>query len=98
MSNVLGAGQNVEMASLTQNGSSFGQANDPNAILNECREIGNGIDQIEDSLKEFERFRQGSLHAADSSATNQDIDRMSSEIMNMYRTFAGRIKALKQQP
>ncbi|CRK26260.1 hypothetical protein BN1708_014441 [Verticillium longisporum] len=40
-----GAGSNVEMAPLAQNAGSFGQG-DPNAILNECRSIDSGIDEV----------------------------------------------------
>jgi len=94
-------GQNVEMAPLTQHGSSFGTASDPNAILNECREIDKGIDAIEDSLQTLKSLQQRSLDDPDSSVnsqTNRQLDTMSSETMTMYRNFAGRIKAIKQQP
>lgn len=89
------------MASLTQNGSSFGQANDPNTILNECREIDNGILAIENNLELLEKLQQRVIDDPDSSATskaNNNLNDLSTETMDMYRNFAGRIKAIKQQP
>ena len=74
---------------------------DPNAILNECREIDRGIAAIEESLKNLESLQQRSLDDPDSSAqskTNRELDTMASNTMNMYRNLAGRIKAVKQQP
>ena len=96
----VGQGQNVEMASLAQNGSQFGRGSDPNAILNECREIDKGIDEIKASLANLATLQNRSLIETDSSAqsqTNRQLDAISSETMGMYRNFAGRIKAIKQQ-
>jgi syntaxin 1B/2/3 len=90
------------MAPLTQNGSSYGsERSDPNAILNECREIDKGIYSIERTLENLKSLQQRSLDDPDSSAnsaTNKQLDSMSSETMTMYRNFAGRIKTIKQQP
>ncbi|OBT86297.1 hypothetical protein VE02_05595 [Pseudogymnoascus sp. 03VT05] len=94
-------GQNVELEPLAQNGQQFGHQQDPNAILNECREIDKGIDAIERNLETIRMLQQRALDDPDSSqqsATNSQLDSMSSETMTMYRSFAGRIKALKQQP
>lgn len=88
-------GQNVEMASLG------GRQQDPNAILNECRAIDKGIDAIEQNLENLRMLQQRSLDDPDSSqqsATNRQLDAMSTETMGMYRNFAGRIRAIKQQP
>jgi syntaxin 1B/2/3 len=94
-------GQNVEMAPLAQNGQQFGRQQDPNAILNECREIDRGVDAIERQLENLKMLQQRSLDDPDSSqqsATNRQLDALSSETMTMYRNFAARVKALKQQP
>jgi syntaxin 1B/2/3 len=94
-------GQNVEMAPLAQNGSQFGRQQDANAILNECREIDKGIDTIERNLENLKMLQQRSLDDPDSgaqSSTNRQLDALSSETMTLYRNFAGRIKAIKQQP
>ncbi|KAL5347589.1 hypothetical protein ACLOAV_006997 [Pseudogymnoascus australis] len=74
---------------------------DPNAILNECREIDKGIDSIERNLETIRMLQQRALDdpdASQQSATNSQLDAMSSKTMTMYRSFAARIKTLKQQP
>jgi syntaxin 1B/2/3 len=89
------------MAPLTQNGGSFGRAGDPNAILNETREIDKGIDAIAVNLNQLTALQQRSLDDPDSSeqsATNRQLDAMSAQTMTLYRNFAARIKAIKQQP
>jgi t-SNARE complex subunit (syntaxin) len=99
--NTLSPGQNVELEPLAQNGQQFGHQQDPNAILNECREIDKGIDAIERNLDTIRMLQQRALDDPDSSqqsATNSQLDSMSSETMTMYRSFAARIKSLKQQP
>lgn len=91
----LATGHNVEMEPLT------GGRADPNAILNECREIDRGIDAIKGMLERLQAMQQRALDDPDSSAqsaTNRQLDELSSETMTMYRNFAGRIKAIKQQP
>jgi len=97
-----GQGQNVEMDSLTQNGGQYGrQQSDPNRILNECREIDKGIDEIEQSLSNLATLQQRSLDDPDSSMnsqTNRQLDAISTDTMGMYRNFAGRIKTIKQNP
>ena len=89
------------MAPLAQNGQQFGRQNDPNAILNGCREIDRGIDEIEEKLAKLINLQKHSLNDVESSAksaTNQELDRLSTETMSMYRELAGRLKSIKQQP
>lgn len=89
------------MAPLTQNGGSFARQADPNAILNECREIDRGIDSIDNQLNKLRIVQQRSLDDPDSSmnsATNQQLDALGADAMTSYRNLAGRIKAIKQQP
>ncbi|KFX99918.1 hypothetical protein V490_01569 [Pseudogymnoascus sp. VKM F-3557] len=74
-----------------------GLQQDPNAILNECREIDKGIDSINDKLDTLCTLQQRALddpNASQQSATNSQLG---SETMTMYRSFAARIKTLKQQ-
>lgn len=95
------SGQNVELTPLAKNGQQFGRQQDPNAILNECREIDKGIDTIERNLENIRMLQQRALDDPDSSqqsATNRQLDTISSETMTMYRSFAARIKTIKQQP
>ncbi|KAL5346711.1 hypothetical protein ACLOAV_008418 [Pseudogymnoascus australis] len=78
-----------------------GRQQDPNAILNECREIDKGLDSIERNLETIRMLQQRALDdpdASQQSATNSQLDAKSSETMTMYRSFAARIKTLKQQP
>ena len=99
--NRLIAGQNVEMEPLTGGSSHSPERRDPNAILNELRQIDQGIDSIRRNLNDLSHLQQRALDDPDSSAdsqNNQQLDTIASETMTMYRSFAGRVKALKQQP
>ncbi|MCJ1466886.1 Plasma membrane t-SNARE, secretory vesicle fusion [Pseudocyphellaria aurata] len=89
-------GDDVEMRPLN------GQAaqRDPNAILNECREIDRGIDSIERNLERLRFLQTRAIDDPDASQgtqTNRELDNLSTETMTMYRNFGGRIKAIKQQ-
>ena len=73
---------------------------DPNAILNECRSIDTGIDSIQRNLERLRFLQQRAIDdpdASQSTATNRELDTLSSETMTLYRNFGGRIKAIKQQ-
>ena len=88
------------MASLAQNASSFGQG-DPNAILNECRSIDQGIDQIENNLNQLRMLQDRSLNDADTSggsSTSRQLDALSSETMSMYRELTERVRQVKSSP
>ena len=65
---------------------------DPNAILNECRDIDRGIDSIHRNLDQLR-----SLHRTLDTKNNREIDSLSSETMTMYRSFTARIKTIKSQ-
>ena len=73
---------------------------DPNAILNECRSIDTGIDSIQRNLERLRFLQQRAIDdpdASQSTATNRELDTLSSDTMTLYRNFGGRIKAIKQQ-
>lgn len=73
---------------------------DPNAILNECRSIDTGIDGIQRNLERLRFLQQRAIDdpdASQSTATNRELDTLSSDTMTLYRNFGGRIKAIKQQ-
>lgn len=75
-------------------------ARDPNAILNECRDIDRGIDSIERNLERLRFLQTRAIDDPDASQgtqTNREIDALGSETMTMYRNFGARIKAIKQQ-
>lgn len=100
-----GSGNNVEMAPLAQNAGGFSQG-DPNAILNECRDIDQGIDQIERNLSQLRLLQDRSLNDTDTStgsATSRQLDGLSAETMSMYRGLTERVRTIKssrdgQQP
>ena len=73
---------------------------DPNAILKECRSIDKGIDSIETNLERLRFLQQRAIDDPDASQgtqTNRELDSLSSETMTLYRSFAARIKCIKQQ-
>lgn len=81
----------------------YGQAagRDPNAILNECKELDRGIDSIGHNLERLRALQRQSLEDTDASPKsqiNREIDSLNSSTMTMYRSFGQRIKAIKQQP
>ena len=94
------AGSSVEMAPLAHNGASVGRT-DPNAILNECRDIDRGIDDIEKNLEQLRMLQQRTLDDADassSSAANRQLDSLSSETMAHYRALTERVRTVKSNP
>ena len=73
---------------------------DPNAILNECRDIDRGIDSIQRNLERLRFLQQRAIDDPDASQgtqTNRELDTLSSDTMTLYRSFAARIKTIKSQ-
>lgn len=73
----------------------------PNAILDECREIGHSIDLLERSNEEICAVQQRVLNDADSSSSseaNVQLQTMSSDIMTLCRQLTERVRALKSNP
>jgi syntaxin 1B/2/3 len=88
------------MEPLAQNGSSFGHGN-PNAILNECRDIDRGIDTVEQNLEQLRMIQQRTLDDADSSgssAANRQLDSLSADTMSLYRELTERVRTIKSSP
>lgn len=88
------------MAPLAQNAGSFAGGN-PNHILNECREIDRGIDDVERNLEQLRMIQKRTLDDADgssSSAANRQLDALSSETMALYRSLTERIRTIKSSP
>lgn len=88
------------MASLAQNASSFAQG-DPNAILNECRDIDRGIDQIDANLNQLRMLQERSLTEADTSSgssTSRQLENLSAQTMDMYRELTDRVRKVKSNP
>jgi len=94
-------GQNVEMASLTQNGSQFGRQGDPNAILNECREVDSGINEIENTLQDLKTLQKLYLNDSDTSPkskTLRNVELKEAQIMQMTKNLVDKVKSIKQKP
>ncbi|KAL6863112.1 hypothetical protein ACO1O0_003356 [Amphichorda felina] len=94
------AGSGVEMAPLAQHGASVGRT-DPNAILNECRDIDRGIEGILHNLDQLRALQQRTLDDADASSTsaaNRQLDSLSAETMVDYRTLTERVRQVKSNP
>ena len=73
---------------------------DPNAILNECREVDRGIDSIQRNLDRLRFLQQRAIDDPDASQgtqTNRELDSLSTDTMTLYRSFAARIKNIKSQ-
>lgn len=73
---------------------------DPNAILNECRDMDKAIDDIERNLDTIRFYQQRAIDDTDanqSTKSNRELDALSSETMQKYRDIAARIKAIKQR-
>ncbi|KAK3319736.1 t-SNARE [Cercophora scortea] len=95
---------NVEMAPLAQNAGSFGgggSGGDPNAILNECRDVDRSIDEIESNLNQLQALQTRALGDADTSSassTSRQLDALSADTMSMYRSLTDRVRKIKSNP
>ena len=69
---------------------------DPNAILNNCREVGKVIDELEGRLRELQRVQR--QFTSGTGSTNKEIDAMGADMMATYRALAERVKRIKSQP
>ncbi|CAI6335873.1 unnamed protein product [Periconia digitata] len=82
----------VEMQPYGQNGG----AADPNAILNECREVDRALDQLDNQLDNLERTFKQVLARPD--MPSGEITNLSSQIMTGYRALVTRVKNIKSKP
>jgi len=87
---------NVEMSSLQKPGSL--DRSDPNAILNECRDIDRGIDQVQDNVESLRRLQDRSLIEADATSTRREMDNISSMTMASFRELTDRVRMVKSVP
>ncbi|KAL7927188.1 t-SNARE [Trichoderma austrokoningii] len=93
-------GSTVEMAPLTQNAGSMARE-DPNAIRNECRDISNGVRQVESSLEQIKVLQSRVLSDVDSSSSsqsNRQLDALTTETTATYRSLVERVRAVKSKP
>ncbi|EMC94567.1 hypothetical protein BAUCODRAFT_35800 [Baudoinia panamericana UAMH 10762] len=69
---------------------------DPNALLNECREVSRNLDIVETRLPELQRLQKNFTSGGGASA--QQVDGLSADIMTQYRGLADRVRRIKGQP
>lgn len=69
---------------------------DPNAILNECRDIDSALDQLDSQLSNLERIFKQVLARPD--MPSGEITNLSSQIMTGYRGLVTRVKNIKSKP
>jgi syntaxin 1B/2/3 len=70
-------------------------ATDGNDILNSCQAIDRTIDELEERLQNLQGLHNRVLNDR---ATNAEVDRTNSEIMNAYRALGDRLKKVKSKP
>jgi syntaxin 1B/2/3 len=77
------------------------QGPDPNAILNQCRDVDRGIDTVEtyiDEINTMYRRLLGDADPARENAIRAQADNLAEETKNLYRNLIERMKAVKQMP
>jgi syntaxin 1B/2/3 len=78
-----------------QGGGGGGGAN-PNAILDECREVDRALDELDAQLANLDRVFRQSLARPD--MPSGEINGLSSQIMTGYRALVARVKNIKSKP
>ncbi|APA07436.1 hypothetical protein sscle_02g022060 [Sclerotinia sclerotiorum 1980 UF-70] len=91
-------GQNLEMASLAQNGSQPGQQYDPNAILNRCRQIDIDIDDNARGIAALESLRSRINGEVDQGGITRDLEDISSQTMSQHRNLIEELRKIKLMP
>ncbi len=95
-------GSDMEMGAMNGQGGGYGQpaSRDPDAILNECRDIDRGIETIERNLHQLRSLQRRAIDDPDASQntqTNRELDALTSETMTLYRNFTKRLQMIKSQ-
>ena len=79
-----------------------GQASrDPNAILNQCRDIDRGIDQVDQYIEQITSLHRrllGDADPAQENAIRRQADDVGDEAKALYRNLVERVRAVKQNP
>lgn len=76
-------------------------ATDPNAILNQCRDIDNGINTVESYISEIDTLHRRLLSDVDPARENAiraEADEMATQTKNLYRNLIERMKTIKRMP
>ncbi|KAF7506384.1 hypothetical protein GJ744_011850 [Endocarpon pusillum] len=78
-----------------------GRRNDPNAILNGCREVNRGIDEVERNIDQLRGLylTTTSLTSADELVKHREqVDDMQETTMALYRSLMEKMKRIKSNP
>jgi len=76
-------------------------ANNPNRILNDCRSVDQGIDEIENDLRRLKSIQQRALDDPNASSTSplaREVDITTQNIMTKYTGLVQRVRRIKQDP
>jgi syntaxin 1B/2/3 len=79
-------------------GNGYGNQGGGNAggnLLNQCRDIDQAIDDLGRRLQDLQGLHSRVLNDR---ASNDDVDRMNSEVMSSYRNLGERLKKIKSNP
>ncbi|CAD6447663.1 6d87f114-5764-4688-b8c4-cd5459049777 [Sclerotinia trifoliorum] len=91
-------GQNVEMASLAQNGSQPGQQVDPNYILNACRDIDREIDDAAQYTAQLDKLTGRLQNELDQSYITRELNEIASNSALQFKAIIEEISKLKRMP
>ena len=91
------------MTPLRNQGQSYGHppAADPNAILNQCRDVDRGIDSVESYIDRINGLYRRLLSDADPARENairSEADELASETKSLYRNLIERMRGIKGSP
>ena len=78
-----------------------GRANNPQQILEDCREIDRGIDQVDSRLEQLKGLQSQALNETDVSSNSpvaREIERLMVDVETSYRGLVNRMKAIKSNP
>ena len=76
-------------------------APDPNAILNHCREVDRGINEVENYINEIDNLHRRLLSDADPARENairSEAAELARETKDLYRSLIERMKTIKRSP
>ena len=74
---------------------------DPNAILNDCRDIDHGIESIRRIMQDLQHLQQQYLNASDMSAESANVQqrkRLTEDALDLNRNLVSRIRSIKSKP
>ncbi|KZF24233.1 t-SNARE [Xylona heveae TC161] len=100
-SNPFEDGANVEMQPL--NDGHNGASNSPMAILDQCRFIDQGIDEIDQNLASLSNLQRATVYdpnwsPSPTSESNRRLEALNKKTMDLYRLLVSRVRKIKSQP